>query len=306
MPTILIIDDSPVNLKIVRKLLGDEYQSILADNGQKGLQLAAENLPDLILLDILMPDMDGLTVCRKLKSQPETAGIPVIFITVVSGSKEVVKGFEAGGQDYIIKPFSSQELLARIRTHLELKASREALKAYAKELEEKNRELNELVEELGVVAITDYLTNLPNRRYMLQRIAEEIGRMKRAKKAMVILLADIDEFKYVNDNFGHNCGDAVLKSLAAAMRACTREQDVVARWGGDEFMLLLPDTDLPGARAVVEKITATFEAEKFYEQNREFSVKVSFGAAAYDFAEELDANIKRADESLYAMKKLGH
>ena len=306
MPTILIVDDSPVNLKIVRKLLGDEYESIVADNGREGIQLAREKSPDLILLDILMPDMDGLAVCRQLKSQPETAGIPVIFITVVSGAKEVVKGFEAGGQDYIIKPFSSQELLARIRTHLELKASREALRSYARELETKNQELNELVTELGIVAITDYLTNLPNRRYILQRISDEIGRMKRTRSEMALLLADIDDFKYVNDNFGHNCGDTVLKALATTMRSCTREQDIIARWGGDEFLLLLTDTDVAGAWTVAQKIASVFETEKFYEQDREFSVKISFGAVSYDLDVDLDANIKKADESLYAMKKRGH
>ena len=131
MSLILIVDDSPVEIKLIRKLLGSEYETLEATSGQAAIELANEKKPDLILLDIIMPEMDGLTVCMRLKSAVATADIPVIFITAITDSKNVVKGFEAGGQDYIVKPFYSPELRARIKVHLDLKKSKEELAKYS-------------------------------------------------------------------------------------------------------------------------------------------------------------------------------
>jgi diguanylate cyclase (GGDEF)-like protein len=303
MASILVVDDSPVNLKIIRGLLGDLYEVLTASDGRAAIQLAAASRPDLILLDILMPEMDGLAVCEVLKQHEATAEIPIIFITVVSDSNNIVKAFEAGGQDYITKPFGARELCARIKTHLELKEAKEALKAYAKQLEAKNLELNKALAKLEIVAITDYLTKLPNRKYIMQRINDEVARLKRTAGDMVLILVDIDDFKKINDNYGHNSGDLVLQTIAKVLRTHIREQDVVARWGGDEFLLMLPDTDLSGGQIVAKKLQAAVGATTYHDQEEEVSVTVTFGVAAYNLQLDVDANIKRADDALYTGKK---
>lgn len=300
---ILIVDDSPVNLKIISRFLGNDYEIMLAENGQTAIQIATAHEPDLILLDVLMPEMDGLTVCRILKSQESTMEIPIIFITVISGTKDIVKALEAGGQDYITKPFCALELCARIKTHLELRKSKEELKAYAKQLEAKNMELNEMVEKLEVVAITDYLTNLPNRRYMMKRINEEVARMKRSQAKMTLVMADIDSFKKINDTYGHDCGDLVLKKIADIIKSNTKRQDVISRWGGEEFLLMLPETDLQGGRIVAENIAAAIASTTFRYRETEFLVTITSGVAEFDLSLDVDANIKNADQALYQGKQ---
>ena len=302
MPRILIVDDSPLNLKIISKLLGDEYEAIVADNGQTAIDIATQTPPDLILLDVLMPGMDGLAVCKFLKNQRSTADIPIIFITVVSGSQDIVKAFEAGGQDYITKPFCSLELRARIRTHLDLKASREALQIYAKQLERKNQELCETLVKIEAMATTDYLTNIPNRRYVMSWLHDEVMRLQRNAGKMAIILADIKDFKKINDTFGHDCGDYVLKEIARIMRATIREQDVIARWGGDEFLLVLPVIDLAGAHGAAGQIRSALAAAQLCYGESRLALTVTFGVVQFDPQLDIDANIKRADEALYQQK----
>lgn len=302
MPRILIVDDSPLNLKIISRLLGDDYEAIVAENGQTAIDIATQTPPDLILLDVLMPGMDGLAVCKFLKNQSSTAEIPIIFITVVSDSKDIVKAFEAGGQDYITKPFCSLELRARIKTHLDLKASREVLQVYAKQLEGKNRELSETLVKLEAMATTDYLTNIPNRRYVMGWLHHEVMKLQRNPGTMAIILADIKHFKRINDTFGHDCGDYVLKEIAKIMRGNIRDQDVIARWGGDEFLLVLPVTDLAGAHIAAEKIKLALEAAKFCYEESKLALTVTFGVVQFDPQLDIDANIRRADEALYQQK----
>lgn len=302
---ILIVDDSRVNLKTISSFLGTEYEVLLAEDGQTAIQIAMEKAPDLILLDVIMPGMDGLTVCRLLKRQESTMEIPIIFITVVSGVKDIVKALEAGGQDYITKPFCALELRARIRTHLELKKSKEVLKAYAKQLEAKNQELNQMLKRLEVVAVTDYLTNLPNRRYMTKRINEEVDRSKRSQRKMTLIMADIDSFKKINDTYGHDCGDLVLKKVSEIMQSNTRKQDVISRWGGEEFLLMLPETDVDGGRNVAEKIQAAIAADAIHYGEKEILVTITLGVAEFDFDLDVDENIKRADKAMYIGKQIG-
>lgn len=302
---ILVVDDCPVNLKIINKLLGDEYEVMLAGDGRTAIQLATSYIPDLILLDILMPEMDGYAVCRCIKNQEATAEIPIIFITVVSESNSIVKGFEAGAQDYIIKPFGSEELRARIKTHLELKKSKEEVKAYARQLEEKNLELNKALIKLEIAATKDYLTDLPNRRYMMQRFEEEVARLRDTPGEMALILADVDEFKRINDQYGHVCGDQSLKAIADAMLASTSKTDIVSRWGGDEFLILLPDTDMTRARAVAAKILETVGKAPVRDKGREIPVTITLGVTVYDPNLDIDGNVRMADEDLYARKRLG-
>lgn len=302
MSKILIVDDSRVEIKIMRKFLGTEYDIIEAVDGQSAIDLATATMPDLILLDIVMPGMDGFSVCKVFKSQPTTSDIPVLFITAVSNSQDIVKGFEVGGQDYITKPFYSQELCARIKVHLDLKKSREVLLGYAKELEIKNEELNGLMVRIENDAMTDHLTGLANRRHMMQRIKAEASVIKRTNGKALFILADIDDFKMVNDTYGHDCGDSVIKGIADMLKSTMREEDVIARWGGEEFLLLLPGTDLEYGKAVAERIRKVVEVAPFCYQEKTIPVTLTLGVAELDQDLGVEASIKKADQALYKGK----
>lgn len=302
MDRILIVDDVPVNIKLLGELLRDQYDIFVANNGQKAVQLAAEIKPDLILMDVMMPDMDGFTACRLLKKDQQTADIPLIFITARNQSDDIVNGFAAGGQDYIAKPFNPQELYARVHSHIELKKSREALAEYAAQLERNNSELTILLKKLEVMAAIDPLTGIFNRREAVNRINEEISRYKRNGKEFSILMVDIDDFKNVNDTYGHEIGDCVIKHVVEVIRNHLRQHDLVSRWGGEEFLILLPETDAFGARSAAEKIRARIEESSVEVRGIRISVTVTIGGTEYNPALDPDANINRADESLYAGK----
>jgi diguanylate cyclase (GGDEF)-like protein len=304
MAKILIVDDSPVEIKIIRRLLPDEYEIIEAGDGQTAIELAISTLPDIILLDVIMPGLDGYSACRALKSIPAIADTPVIFITVLANSQDMIKGFDAGGQDYVTKPFNSPELCARIKVHLELKRSKEKLLDYAKELEAKNRELNQLVVKLENTAMTDYVTGLENRRSMTRRIKEQLAGLIRSGGNATLILADIDDFKKVNDTFGHECGDAVLKDVAELMKLVVREDTVIARWGGEEFLLMLPDTDLAGGRVSAGRLREVIETAAFSYQEKTFSVTLTLGVAELDQDYGFDVSIRNADEALYRGKNM--
>jgi len=304
MAKILIVDDSPLEIKIIRKFLGDEYDIVETVDGKAAIEMAESEKPDLILLDIIMPEIDGLSVCRALKSNLATSDIPVVFITAVSDSRDIVKGFEAGGQDYITKPFHSHELCARIKVHLDLKKSKETLMDYAQEMEMKNKELQELMIKLENSAMTDFLTGLANRRQMVQRLIAEESNIRRNGCEATLIMADIDHFKTINDTYGHDCGDLVLKSVANIIKSVIREEDVIARWGGEEFIMLLPGMDSTLGKNAAERIRQLVEAAVFPCQEKKFSITLTLGVAKLDQTVGLDASIKKADEALYQGKKL--
>lgn len=304
MAKILIVDDSPLEIKIIRKFLGNEYEIVEMVDSRLAVDFAIQEMPDLILLDIIMPELDGLSVCRELKSSAVTRDIPVVFITAASDSQDIVKGFEAGGQDYITKPFYSHELRARIKVHLDLKKSKETLLGYAQEMEIKNKELQELMVKLENSAMTDFLTGLPNRRHMVQRIKAESSAMKRNAGKATLIMADIDNFKKINDTYGHDCGDFVLQSVADLLTSVIREEDVAARWGGEEFLLLLPGMNPELGRLVAERMRAEVAKKPFYCRENIFPVTLTFGVAGLDQTIGIDESIKKADEALYQGKKM--
>lgn len=302
MQKILIADASPANIEMICDLLGDEYEIIIADSGQMAINLATQEMPDLILLDIIMPEMNGLSVCKVLKNQIATAEIPVVFNTAISNPQDIVKAFEAGCQDYIIKPYYSRELYLRIKSHLEMKKSKDILKEYTKQLETKNQKLSDMIAKLEITAMTDYVTNLVTRRHMSIQIKAEASRLSRTKGTMSLIMADIDNFKNINDTYGHDCGDLVLKGIANTMKLALREQDVISRWGGEEFLLMLPDTDVKGGRVAAEKLRKAVETAKFRYKEKKFSVTMTLGVAEYDANLGIDGSIKKADEALYKGK----
>ncbi len=312
MEKILIADDVPANIKMLGEMLKGRYELLVATNGEKAVQLACQSVPDLVLMDVMMPEMDGFTACERLKAAQETSGIPVIFITASNEEEDIVRGFTAGGVDYIAKPFNPTELHARIRTHLEIKNSRESLRQYSRTLETINNELNEknallakALEQITMMARTDHLTGLWNRNHMMEKCREEEVRFKRKKRQFCFALGDIDHFKKFNDTYGHECGDHVLRAIAGILKGSVREQDVAARWGGEEFLLLLAESDILGALAVAERIKQNIAESALSYNNTPLRVTMTLGVAPYDPDEGIEGSIRNADLALYEGKNGG-
>lgn len=297
---ILVVDDNPQNLKVLGNILKENttHGLAFAMNGYEALEFIGRERPDMVLLDIMMPDMDGYEVCEKLKSNPETADIPVIFITAKTESEDIVKGFKKGGVDYVTKPFHEAELLMRIQTHMELKLSRDLLT-------EKNRELSEAYETIEQLALTDSLTGLANRRNIMNLMAIEVSRSARSGSNFSLIMCDIDFFKKVNDAYGHDTGDYVLKMVAEVMMTSLRQQDVISRWGGEEFLIMLPYTDLQKAVAVAEKLRESIKNTEMNFAGEKFSITMTFGVSSFDKNLGLEKAIKRADDALYLGKQTG-
>ncbi len=232
--TLLIVDDDAANIDMIYATLGDEYEIVFARNGQQCLELARTALPDVILLDVMMPGMDGYTVCTHLKADASTANIPVVFITGLGDVAAETRGLEAGAVDYVTKPISPAVVRLRVRNQIELKRARE---------------------QLQKLAITDGLTGLANRRHFDVRLDIEIRRLARSQAPLSLLMLDVDHFKLFNDAYGHVAGDQCLRQVASTLDdAVSRAPDLAARYGGEEFAAILPETDHEGAVALAERL----------------------------------------------------
>lgn len=288
--SILLVDDSPLNLKILGEALKSQYRIRLATNGQKALEIAnSSSPPDLILLDIMMPDIDGYEVCRQLKAKQKSQNIPVIFITAMGEEKDETRGLEIGAVDYITKPFSLPILKARVKTHLELKRHRDIL------------------ENLSAL---DGLTGIPNRRRFDEVLLLEWSKALESSQNLSLIMLDIDHFKLFNDNLGHVAGDHCLKHVAAALEKMTcRPHDLVARYGGEEFCIILPDTRADGALIVANRIFHQFESLEIPHAISPVSkyVTCSIGVATIipDDKSNIELLLNTADKCLYRAKEHG-
>ncbi|MFP4581814.1 MAG: diguanylate cyclase [Desulfococcaceae bacterium] len=298
-PRVLMVDDNPRNLQVLGAILKREgYELIVAADGRQALNAVRRTRPDLILMDVMMPVMDGFEACRRIKCEAEGREIPLIFLTARNETDDLLQGFEAGAVDYVTKPFNQAELLARVRTHIDLRRSRMALETAYAELAAAHRQLE-------LAARTDPLTGLFNRREMMERITAEVGRFQRNGAVFSLAIADIDEFKPFNDRYGHACGDRVLCAVAERMRDRIRRQDVVGRWGGEEFLVLLPDTDLEGAAAAAENLRQAVRSTGCRWAGEELSVTVTIGVSEFQADMDADACLRVADNRLYAGKAAG-
>ncbi len=280
---VLIIDDSRLITSLVQSRLADEPIDVhVAISGEQGLAMALEVQPDLILLDVEMPHPDGFTVCRKLKERPETMQIPVVFLTGVSSSEEKIKGLELGAIDYITKPFDPAELRARVRASLRTKY---------------------LLDLLGKKAQIDGLTGLWNRGYFDQRLASELSLTRRTGDALSCMMADIDHFKQINDRFGHPAGDEVIRRVGQVMVECVRLEDVVCRYGGEEFAVIMPNTSGERAAIVAERMRRSLCDKPLEVRGETIAISASFGVTTA--GPDAETTLRQADEALYRAKRGG-
>lgn len=287
---ILIVDDISSNIQVLANALQADYRIKVATSGQRALEICrSESPPDLILLDIMMPDMDGYEVCRELKSDAETSSIPIIFVTALSEVSDEEKGLNLGAVDYITKPFHLPIVKVRVRNHLNLKLK------------------TDLLEEMSHI---DGLTHIANRRNFDEVLDKEARRVARIAQPISLIMLDIDFFKLFNDNYGHGLGDECLMQVAKAMReVIKRPNDLLARYGGEEFAVILPETPLEGALKVAEELRLAVEALAFPHAYSEVSdsVTISLGVASNLFDQQIsiDKVLKQADQALYRAKELG-
>jgi len=312
---ILIVDDTPANLRLLSAMLTDHgFRVRPARNGELALMSAQAAPPDLILLDIRMPDLNGYEVCEQLKTDPRTRDIPVIFISALDRTEDKVKAFTYGGVDYITKPFQVEEVLARVNTHLTLYSLQQQFLTANLQLKKTNERLQAEIEKriqieviLQKYATTDALTNLLNRRHFFNLAEKELVRAKRYQLHFSLLLIDIDNFKTVNDNLGHLIGDHILQVVAECIRQNSREVDIQGRYGGDEFVVLLPETDQSYARAITKRLFKIIPAQLEKLEEIDFPVTLSIGIANFSGESEMtiDTLFDRADQALYQAKKAG-
>ncbi|HEY6760116.1 MAG TPA: diguanylate cyclase [Baekduia sp.] len=290
-PRILVAEDSA----LLRRMLGDVlrangYTVLDAADGAQALHMARTEDPSVLVMAREMEGLDGLAVLDALRADPHTLDLPVVFVTGHTDARDLALGLERGAHDYVRKPVDPVELVARIRTALRLRALHE-------ELARRNAELEQL-------ARTDVLTGLANRRHADDVLRSTIASARRHRRSLCVVLVDVDNFKAVNDHHGHAAGDAVLREIAVRLTAGLREEDVAARWGGEEFLLLLPDS--PDATVVCERLRESIAERPVNVHGLlELAVSASFGWAPWTGEETGEALIGRADVALYAAKAGG-
>jgi diguanylate cyclase (GGDEF)-like protein len=282
---VLVADDDPVMRAVVREWLARaDYEVIVAEDGDAALALAVEHDPDLLLIDVSMPGRDGFEVCRALVEAVPTPP-PVIFFTAHGDTRSRVAGLDAGAVDYIVKPLVCDELVARVRAALRTKAVRD-----------------DLIKHAGL----DPLTGVLNRRELDARARVAIAHAERYDRALTCAMLDIDHFKAINDRYGHAAGDAVLREAATRISESCRASDTIGRYGGEEFVVLLPETRVEDAAVLAERLRCRFDDHGFTFEGATVHVTVSIGVAPWEPGVTVPASLySAADRALYTAKDLG-
>lgn len=288
-PRLLIVDDQAVNIQALYQVFASDYQVFMATSGPQALTICREKQPDLILLDVQMPGMDGYEVCRQIKADPQLQDLPVVFVTAHRDAQAETEGLEVGAVDFISKPFTPAVVRARVKTHLTLKLQSDLLRQ---------------------MVFIDGLTGVYNRRYFDERLEAEFQRARRSKSTLAMLIADVDFFKRYNDHYGHHSGDEALRAVARVMRAqLKRPADLLSRYGGEEFACILPDTPLEGALILADEMEQALRAAHIPHATSgvEPILTMSIGVATLQPTPgRVEAElIVAADEQLYVAKSRG-
>jgi diguanylate cyclase (GGDEF)-like protein len=287
--TILIIEDSPSFAAYLKDNLQDSYRVVIATKCREGIDMARDIIPDLVLLDIVMPDIDGYTACAELKTMERTKDIPVIFVSSLADVVDQRKGLDIGAIDYIVKPVDAEILRAKVRNHIEM------------------RHQFNILENMSLV---DPLTGVGNRRLFEERLETELRRSKRAGQSLALFMIDIDFFKQYNDTLGHPEGDKCLFTVATTIKnTMKRAGDIVSRYGGEEFVIIAPDVTPESGKRIAEKIRKKIESLGINHPSSAVSqfVTVSVGVAVSNPNSPADRNtiVKKADDALYQAKNSG-
>ncbi len=294
---ILIVDDSEMIRNRIRKVLQKEKDLTLvffeAENGIQGYKELLKQKIDLVICDLIMPQIDGFKLMELAKNHPELKNIPIIMLTAEGEQQKKNRALEKGASDYLTKPFDDAELLARVRMHLKLKLLQD-------ELKKANQRLTNL-------SNTDALTEIYNRRYLMNTMVREVLRAKRYHTPLSFLIMDLDNFKHLNDTYGHQAGDRILRDVCRRLQSIQRQTDIFARYGGEEFALLMTQTPLCNAEKAAEKFRQAVAEKPFTVQNKAIDVTLSCGLSCFVDGEidTIDSIIMTADKALYLAKKEG-
>ena len=304
---VLAIDDDRSTVLLLRKLLTDAGHTVFtASNGREGLAIALQENPHIIVTDWMMPELDGVSFCRALRKTKIGRGMYVLILTGLEDEERLIEAFEAGVDDYVVKPFNPRVLHARLRAgqrviqlQQEIESDREEIRRFAAELAMTNRRLQQ-------AALMDPLTEIPNRRYAMDRIQQEWAAAERNARPLACMLIDIDQFKRINDTYGHDAGDVVLRRTADTLRRTARTTDVICRIGGEEFLAICPNSDLEAAAQCAERLRAAVAGARVEVGNVSVNTTISIGVAAYlPTMVGPEAMIKAADQAVYAAKQAG-
>ncbi|MBB1074667.1 diguanylate cyclase [Rhodoferax sp. 4810] len=286
---LLVVDDQPINIQVMNQIFADQYQVFMATGGQQALDFCHRTPPDLVLLDIVMPGMDGYEVCAALKAAPDTRDIPVIFVTAHTDASEETRGLEAGAVDFISKPVNPAVVRARVKTQLTLKRQSDLMRR---------------------LVFLDGLTGVFNRRYFDQQLLTEMARAVRAQKPLSLIMLDVDFFKRFNDHYGHQAGDDCLRQVAQTLKKTLRRPaDLVARYGGEEFVCVLPETDFGQAMSLAHELELSVRKKAISHADSDVAnvVTISLGVAGVPAgaSDEAAALLALADAQLYQAKASG-
>lgn len=286
-PVVLVVDDQPINIQLIYQILGNDYKILMATSGMQAIKICNDSLPDLVLMDVMMPEINGLETCKLMKAQEAIADIPVIFVTGLQQQEDENACWQAGAVDFIQKPVNANTLRNRVKAHITMKKQSDMLRA---------------------MAYIDGLTGVFNRRYFDSFLQRQIAVCRRREDSLAVLLMDIDHFKLYNDHLGHLQGDDALRKVAQALhQCCLRPTDLVARYGGEEFVAVLPHTDAAGAAIVAQKVLraiAQLALPHPAVTNKIVSLSIGIAVACPDneYAGDITA---RADAQLYLTKQHG-
>ena len=315
----LVVDDEPINLRLLQNLLKSlDLDLILVDNGFEAQRMMTERTFDLLLFDIMMPSIDGLELTRWARRNPLHKDIPILILTSLTGKETLIQAFEAGAVDFLSKPFHGAELVHRVQAQLRLRMLQRRMEAFANELNLqvlkamqteaellRSREaLADANRTLADWAHRDTLTGLWNRRKAWDLMEYESQRSIRHGRTIGVAMLDIDKFKAINDNFGHDAGDKILQNTAVLLGGALRKGDILARWGGEEFLVVFPETDLEGTRLAAEKLRSSLE-EAQWDLPGLPGVTVSIGVTVKASGVDWDTVLKESDHALYRAKESG-